>query len=54
MLTSVELAHGTRPRRVVSLAATQKVGQLLHDELEIMGRDQLYETSLRHVFEMLS
>ncbi len=54
VLTSVELAHGTRPRRVVSLAATQKVGQLLHDELEIMGRDQLYETSLRHVFEMLS
>jgi glucose-6-phosphate dehydrogenase assembly protein OpcA len=54
VLTSVELNHNARPGRVVSLAAAHKVSALLHDELEIMGRDTFYETSLRQVFELLT
>ncbi len=54
VLTSVELAKGTRPQRTVSLTATHKESELLHDELEIMGRDHLYEGALREVCDLLT
>lgn len=53
VLTSVELAQGTRPQRTVSLDAEHPVSELLHDELEIMGRDELYEQTLREVTQLL-
>ena len=54
VLTSVTLEHEQRPRRTVSLAATHNVSALLHDELEIMNRDHLYEETLQEVDELLS
>ncbi|HLZ63615.1 MAG TPA: glucose-6-phosphate dehydrogenase assembly protein OpcA [Ktedonosporobacter sp.] len=54
VLTSVELAERTRPQRTVSMAATHKESELLHDELEIMGRDHLYEETLQEVFDLLT
>ncbi|MBV9231070.1 MAG: glucose-6-phosphate dehydrogenase assembly protein OpcA [Chloroflexi bacterium] len=54
VLTSVEMAGETRPQRTVSIAATHKESELLHDELEIMGRDHVYEQMLQEVFELLS
>jgi hypothetical protein len=54
VLTSVEMAGGTRPQRTVSIAATHKESELLHDELEIMGRDHVYEQMLQEVFELLT
>ncbi len=53
-LTSVELAQGTRQQRTVHLAATHKESELLHDELEIMGRDHLYEDALCEISELLA
>ncbi len=53
VLTSVELSQGSRPQRTVSLTATHDISQLLHDELEIMGRDYLYEETLQEVFALL-
>jgi hypothetical protein len=53
VLTSVELAEGTRPQRTVSLAATHDISELLHDELEIMGHDDLYEQTLQEVVALL-
>ncbi len=53
VLTSVELSQGSRPQRTVSLAATHDISELLHDELEIMGRDHLYEATLQEVFALL-
>lgn len=54
VLTSVELPQTTRPQRTVSMAANYVVSELLHDELEIMGRDQLYEETLREVAALLT
>jgi glucose-6-phosphate dehydrogenase assembly protein OpcA len=54
VLTSVELAEGTRPQRTVSMAATQNASELLHDELEIMGHDSLYEQTLQEVLALLT
>ena len=54
VLTSVALEHETRPQRTVSTAATRKVSTLLHDELEIISRDHLYEETLQEVRELLS
>lgn len=54
VLTSVELAEGTRPQRTVSMAAIHKESELLHDELEIMGHDYLYENTLHEVSELLA
>lgn len=52
--TSVELEQGIQvPSRAVSIAATHKESDLLHDELEIMGRDHLYEQTLREAFNLL-
>ncbi len=54
VLTSVALEHEIRPQRTVSTAATRKVSTLLHDELEIISRDHLYEETLQEVRELLS
>ncbi len=54
VLTSVELSHETRPKRAVSLAAENNEGELLRDELEILGHDYLFEQTLLEVAEMLS
>jgi hypothetical protein len=53
VLTSVELAQGMRPQRTVNLAATQDASELVHDELEIMGHDHLYEQTLQEVSALL-
>ncbi len=53
VLTSVALEQETRPQRTVSTAATRKVSTLLHDELEIISRDRLYEETLQEVRELL-
>lgn len=53
VFTLVELAQGTRPQRTVSMTATHKESDLLHDELEITGRDYLYEETLQEVFALL-
>lgn len=49
VLTSVTLAHEARPMRMVSLASIQKENDLLHNELEIMGHDYLFEQTLQEV-----
>ena len=54
VLTSVELSHETRPKRTVSLAAENNEGELLRDELEILGHDYPFEQTLLEVAEMLS
>jgi hypothetical protein len=54
VLTSVALEQETRPQRTVSTVATRKVSTLLHDELEIISRDHLYEDTLQEVRELLS
>ncbi len=53
VLTSVELSHGVRPQRTVSLASSHNEGELLHDELEIMGHDRLFEQTLQEVADLL-
>ena len=53
VLTSVELSQETRPHRTVSMAASQKESELLHDELEITGHDHLFEQTLQEVAELL-
>ena len=54
VLTSVELSDETRPARTVSLAAEYNEGELLRDELEILGHDYLFEQTLLEVAEMLA
>lgn len=54
VLTSVELSYETRPKRTVSLAAEPHESELLHDELEILGHDYLFEETLLEVDGMLS
>ncbi len=54
VLTSVALGQETRPQRTVSMAATHQVSALLHDELEIISRDHLYEEILQEVRTLLS
>lgn len=51
--TVVELDKTNLPQRTVSLAAESAVSALLHDELEIMGRDHLYEETLRAMVQLL-
>ncbi len=53
-VTSIELPDNTRLARTVNIAAQHKEGDLLHDELEIMGRDHLYERTLHEVFALLA
>ncbi|HEX4203800.1 MAG TPA: glucose-6-phosphate dehydrogenase assembly protein OpcA [Ktedonobacteraceae bacterium] len=54
VITSVKLEEGIRPRRAVSIGASQKVSDLLHNEMEIMSRDELYEEILHEVFDLLA
>lgn len=54
VLTSVELSQGVRPQRTVSLASSQNESELLYDELEITGHDQLFEQTLQEVADLLS
>lgn len=53
VLTSVELAQETRPKRLVSLAAVYNESELLHNELEILSHDYLFEQILREVAGLL-
>lgn len=57
VLTQVELSNGTSatpPQRTVSVSATHPINELLHEELEILGRDHLYEETLRQMSELLT
>jgi len=54
VFTSVTLEQETRLQRTVSMKATHKVSALLHDELEIISRDHLYEETLQEIRELLS
>lgn len=53
VITSVEITEGPRPSRTVNIAAAREVSNLLHNEMEIMGRDTLYEETLNEVFDLL-
>ncbi len=53
VLTSVELSQETRSQRTVNLAEVRNESDLLHDELEILGHDYLFEQTLQEVAEML-
>ena len=54
VFTSVELPEGTRSQRTVQVATVNDAVQLLHDELEIMGSDHLFEDALHEVTELLA
>jgi len=54
VLTSVKLSDEVRPQRTVSLAAAHKESELLHDELEIVGHDLLFEQTLEELTELLA
>ncbi len=54
VITQAELDQGSRPAHTVSLASSQDESNLLHNELEIMGRDLLYEETLHEVFDLLA
>ena len=54
VVTSVELPQKTRPQRTVSMAASRKPSDLLHDELEIVSRDPHYEQALQELSDLLS
>ncbi len=54
VFTSVELPEGTRSQRTVPVTTVSDAVQLLHDELEIMGRDYLFEETLHEVTELLA
>jgi glucose-6-phosphate dehydrogenase assembly protein OpcA len=53
VITSVQIPGSNRPQGTVNIAATHKETILLSDELEIMGRDYLYEQTLHGVFSLL-
>jgi hypothetical protein len=52
--TYVELPEGTKSQRTVQIPTVSNPIQLLHDELEIIGRDHLYEDTLHEVTRLLS
>lgn len=54
VITAVELPQKTRPQRTVTMAASRKSSDLLHDELEIVTRDTQYEQTLQEVANLLS
>lgn len=54
VLTSVELLQEMGPKRAVNLAAIYNESELLHDELEILGHDYLFEQTLQEVANMLA
>nr|BBH88898.1 hypothetical protein KTC_36490 [Thermosporothrix sp. COM3] len=53
-LTVVTLPEGASPPRTVPIPGTQPAIDLLHEELEIIGRDHLYEDTLQEVYQLLS
>ncbi len=53
VFTSVELSQGIRQQRTVGLASITNESELLYDELEIMGHDQLFEQTLQEVADLL-
>jgi glucose-6-phosphate dehydrogenase assembly protein OpcA len=53
VITSVQIPGSNRPQGTVNIAATHKESVMLNDELEIMGRDYLYEQTLHGVFSLL-
>jgi Glucose-6-phosphate dehydrogenase subunit len=54
VFTSVELQEGIKLQRTVQLPTNSDPIKLLHDELEIMGRDHLYEDTLHEVTALLA
>ncbi len=54
VVTSAELPGSILPPRTVNVAATHKESELLHNELEIMGRDRLYEETIQEVLALLT
>lgn len=54
VVTAVELPQKTRPQRTVTMAASRKSSDLLHDELEIVTRDVQYEQTLEEVAALLA
>src|SRR5579885_975825 len=54
VLTSVEQEEGSRLQRTVYLEPANKESDLLHEELEIMGHDHLYEETLHTIFALLT
>ncbi len=52
--TAVEISGETRLQRTVNVASMHEESNLLHRELEIMGRDHLYEETLHEVFALLT
>ncbi|HZU69233.1 MAG TPA: glucose-6-phosphate dehydrogenase assembly protein OpcA [Ktedonobacteraceae bacterium] len=53
VFTSVELGHEIRSKRLVSLTAVHNEGELLHNELEVLSHDSLFEQILREVAGLL-
>jgi glucose-6-phosphate dehydrogenase assembly protein OpcA len=53
LITSVQVPGNSRPQGTVNIAATRKETIMLSHELEIMGRDYLYEQILHGVFSLL-
>jgi glucose-6-phosphate dehydrogenase assembly protein OpcA len=53
LITSVQVPGNIRPQGTVNIAATRKETIMLVNELEIMGRDYLYEQTLHGVFSLL-
>jgi glucose-6-phosphate dehydrogenase assembly protein OpcA len=54
VITSAELPGSIHPPRTVNVAATHKESELLRNELEIMGRDHLYEETIQEVIALLA
>jgi len=54
VFTSVELPEGTKSPRTMQIPTVSNPIELLHDELEIMGRDHLYEDTLHEVTRLLA
>ena len=53
VLTSIELGQEVRAKRLVSLSAVHNESELLHNELEMVRHDYLFEQILREVTELL-
>jgi glucose-6-phosphate dehydrogenase assembly protein OpcA len=54
VVTSVDIQGSTPLQRTVNIATAHKESELLHNELEIMKRDHLYEETLHEVFALLT
>jgi len=54
VITTIEVDGETRLRRAVALPVEHQEPELLHTELEITGRDRLYEETIHAVSELLT